>query len=118
MKYIKFEVKILVFTNRILCFRKALRIDLTKAVLLFVEYLIFYYIIITMEESDSYISEAINQLRSSKKQNDENAIHNLLSQELKAIAINKEQLIKRSNNLFEIKVWQNKQQNSVNSYHH
>ena len=84
--------------------RKALRIDLIKVALLFVEFFIFYYIIIAMKELDCYMSEAINQLRSSKNQNDENAIHNLLSEKLKAIAINKDPLIERLNNLFEIKV--------------
>ena len=57
-----------------------------------------------MKELDSYMSEAINQLRSCKNQNDENAIHNLLSEKLKAIAINKDPLIERLRNLFEIKV--------------
>ena len=46
---------------------------------------------ITMKELDSYIFEAINQLRSSKKQPNENTIFNLLLEKLKAIAINKEQ---------------------------
>ena len=100
----KFEVKILVFTNKILCLRKALRIDLIKVALLFVEFFIFYYIIIAMKELDIYMSEAINQLRSSKNQNDDNAIHNLLSEKLKAIAINRDPLIERLNNLLEIKV--------------
>ena len=57
-----------------------------------------------MKELDSYMSEAINQLRSFKNQNDENAIHNLLSEKLKAISINKDRLIERLKNLFEIKV--------------
>ena len=46
---------------------------------------------ITMKELDSYIFEAINQLRSSKKQPNENTIFNLLLEKLEAIAINKEQ---------------------------
>ena len=45
---------------------------------------------ITMKKLDSYISEAINQLRNSKKQPNENAIFNLLLKKLGAIAINKE----------------------------
>ena len=57
-----------------------------------------------MKELDIYMSEAINQLRSSKNQNDDNAIHNLLSEKLKAIAINRDPLIERLNNLLEIKV--------------
>ena len=46
---------------------------------------------ITMKELDSYIFEAINQLRSSKKQLNENTSFYLLLEELEAIAINKEQ---------------------------
>ena len=46
--------------------------------------------IIKMEELDSYISEAINQLRSSKKQPNENDIFNLLLEKIEAITINKE----------------------------
>ena len=42
---------------------------------------------ITMKELDSYIFEAINQLTSSKKQPNENAIFNLLLENLEAIAI-------------------------------
>ena len=52
---------------------------------------------ITMKKLDSYISEAINQLRNSKKQPNENAIFNLLLEKLGAIAINKEQLTERLN---------------------
>ena len=72
---------------------------------------------ITMKELDSYIFEAINQLRSSKKQPNENTIFNLLLEKLEAIAINKEQLTERLNYLVEIKVLQNKPQNGVNSFH-
>ena len=71
--------------------------------------------IITIKELDSYIIEAINQLRSSKKQPNENTIFNLLLEKLKAIAINKEQLTERSNYIVEIKVVQNKPGNGVNS---
>ena len=71
---------------------------------------------ISMKELDSYISEAINQLRSSKKQPNENAIFNLLSEKLEAIAINKDQLTERLNYLVEIKVLQNKPRNVVNSF--
>ena len=46
---------------------------------------------ITNEELDSYIAEAVNQLRSSKKQPNENEIFNLLLEKIEAIAINKEQ---------------------------
>ena len=70
-----------------------------------------------MEELDRYISEAINQVSSSKKQANENAIYNFLSQKLEAIAINKEQLTERLNYLVEIKVLQYKQQNGVNSFY-
>ena len=45
---------------------------------------------ITMKELDSYIFEAINQLRSSKKQPNENIIFNLLLEKSEAIDINKE----------------------------
>ena len=45
---------------------------------------------IKMEELDSYISEAINQLRSSKKQPNENDIFNLLLEKIEAITIDKE----------------------------
>ena len=45
--------------------------------------------IITNEELDSYIAEAVNQLRSSKKQPNENEIFNLLLGKIEAIAINK-----------------------------
>ena len=55
--------------------------------------------IIKMEELDSYISEAINQLRSSKKQPNENDIFNLLLEKIEAITINKEQLTERLNYL-------------------
>ena len=50
---------------------------------------------ITIKELDSYISETINQLRSSAKQPNDIAIFNLLLEKLGAIAINKEQLIER-----------------------
>ena len=70
-----------------------------------------------IEEVDSYISESINQLRSSKKQPNENAIFNLLLEKLKAITINKEQLTERLNYLVEIKVLQNKPRNGVNSFY-
>ena len=53
------------------------------------------------EELDSCISEAINQLRSSKKQLNENAIFNLLLEKLDAIAIDKEQLTERLKYLVE-----------------
>ena len=43
-----------------------------------------------MEELDSYISEAINQLRNSKKQLNEYAIFNLLLEKLETVTINKE----------------------------
>ena len=59
---------------------------------------------ITMKELDSYIFEAINQLRSSKKQPNENTIFNLLLEKPEAIAINKEQLTERLNYLVELKV--------------
>ena len=73
--------------------------------------------IITTKELDSYIFEAINQLRSSKKQPNENTIFNLLLEKLEAIAINKEQLTEKLNYLVEIKVLQNKPQNGVNSFY-
>ena len=50
---------------------------------------------VMMKELDSYISEAINQLRSSAKQPNDIAIFNLLLEKLGAIAVNKEQLIER-----------------------
>ena len=60
---------------------------------------------ITMKKLYSYISEALNQLRSSnKKQPNENVIFNLLLEKLEVIAINKEQLTERLNYLVEIKV--------------
>ena len=62
----------------------------------------------TMKELDSYISEAINQLRSSKKQPNKNAIFNLLLEKLELKTTNKEQLTERLNYLVEIKVLQNK----------
>ena len=52
-----------------------------------------------MEELDSYISEAINQPRSRKKQPNENAIFYLLLEKLEAIDFNKEQLTERLNYL-------------------
>ena len=70
-----------------------------------------------MTELGSYIIEAINQLRSSKKQPNENTIFNLLLEKLEAIAINKEQLTERLNYLVEIKVLQNKPRNGVNSFY-
>ena len=75
------------------------------------------YLSITMTELGSYIIEAINQLRSSKKQPNENTIFNLLLEKLEAIAINKEQLTERLNYLVEIKVLQNKPRNGVNSFY-
>ena len=72
---------------------------------------------IMMKELDSYISEAINQLRSSKKQPNENAIFNLLLEKLEATAINKEQLTERLNYLVETKVLQNKPRNGVNFFY-
>ena len=71
----------------------------------------------TMKELDSYISEAINQLRSSKKQPNENAIFNLLLEKLELKTTNKEQLTERLNYLVEIKVLQNKPRNAVNSFY-
>ena len=50
---------------------------------------------ITMKKLDSYISEATNQLRSSKKQPNKNAVFNLLLEKLEAIAINKQQLTEK-----------------------
>ena len=73
--------------------------------------------IITMVELNSYISEAINQLRSSRKQPSENAIYNLLSDKLEEIAISKEQLTESLNYLAEINVLQNKPRNDVNSFY-
>ena len=70
-----------------------------------------------MKKLDSYTSEAINQLRSSKKQLNENAIFDLLLEKLDEIAINKEQLTERLNYLVEIKVLQNKPRNGVNSFY-
>ena len=70
---------------------------------------------ITMKELDSYIFEAINQLRSSKKQPNENTIFNLVLEKLETIAINK--LWNININLVEIKVLQNKPRNSVNSFY-
>ena len=71
--------------------------------------------IITIEKLDSYISEAINQLRSSKKQQNEDVIFNL--EKLEAIAINKEQLTERLNYLVEIKVLQNNPRNGANPFY-
>ena len=71
----------------------------------------------TTEELDSYISEAINQLRSSKKQPNENVIFNLLSGKLKAIAINKEQLNEILNYLVAVNVLQSKPRNGLNSFY-
>ena len=73
--------------------------------------------IITMVELNSYTSEAINQLRSSRKQPSENAIYNLLSDKLEEIAISKEQLTESLNYLAEINVLQNKPRNDVNSFY-
>ena len=70
-----------------------------------------------MVELNSYISEAINQLRSSRKQPSENAIYNLLSEKLEEIAISKEQLTESLNYLAEINVLQNKPRNDVNSFY-
>ena len=72
---------------------------------------------ITMKDLNGYILEAINQLRSSKKQTNENTIFNLLLEKLEAIAINKEQLTERLNYLLKIKVLQNKPRNGVNSFY-
>ena len=72
---------------------------------------------ITMKELDSYITEAINQLRSSKKQPNENTIFNLLLEKLEAIAINKKRLTEILNYLVEIKVVLNKPRNGVNSFY-
>ena len=68
-----------------------------------------------MTELDSYTIEAINQMRRSKKQPNENTIFNLLLEKLEAIVINKEQLTERLNYLVEIKVLQNKPRNGINS---
>ena len=70
-----------------------------------------------MVELNSYISGAINQLRSSRKQPSENAIYNLLSDKLEEIAISKEQLTESLNYLAEINVLQNKPRNDVNSFY-
>ena len=70
-----------------------------------------------MVELNSYISEAINQLRSSRKQPSENAIYNLLSDKLEEIAISKEQLTESLNYLAEINVLQNKPRSDVNSFY-
>ena len=70
-----------------------------------------------MEELNSYISEAINQLRSSRKQPSENAIYNLLSDKLEEIAISKEQLTESLNYLAEINVLQNKPRCKFLLYH-
>ena len=70
-----------------------------------------------MVELNNYISEAINQLRSSRKQPSENAIYNLLSDKLEEIAISKEQLTESLNYLAEINVLQNKPRNDVNSFY-
>ena len=48
-----------------------------------------------MEELDSYISEAISQLSSSKKQPKEKTIYNLLSKKLDKITIYQEQLTEK-----------------------
>ena len=72
---------------------------------------------IVMDELDSYISEAINQLRSSKMQPNGNAIFNLLLEKLEPVAINKEQLTERLKYLVEIKVLQTKPRNGVNSFY-
>ena len=61
-----------------------------------------------MEEIDSYISEAINQLRISEKQPNQNGNFSSLLEKLEAIAINKEQLTKKLNYLVEIKTLQKK----------
>ena len=71
---------------------------------------------ITMKELDSYIYETINQLRSSKKQPNENAIFHLLLEKLEAIVINEYQFTERLNYLVEIKVLQNKPRNGGNSF--
>ena len=102
--------------NRILGLSKVQRKELTELVLLLVEYLLFSCNIITMEESNSYISEATQQVKSSKKQPNENAVYNLLLKKLELIDINKEQLTERLNYLAEIKLLQNKQRNGVNSF--
>ena len=70
-----------------------------------------------MEELNSYISEAINQLKSSRKQPSENAIYNLLSDKLEEIAISKEQLTESLNYLAEINVLQNKPRCKFLLYH-
>ena len=59
----------------------------------------------------------INKLRSSKKQPNENAIYNLLSEKLKEIAINNKQLTERLNYLVEMVVLQNKLRNGANSFY-
>ena len=69
-----------------------------------------------MEESNSYISEATQQVKSSKKQPNENAVYNILLKKLELIDINKEQLTERLNYLAEVKLLQNKQRNGVNSF--
>ena len=72
---------------------------------------------ITMKELESYISGGINQLRSSKKQPNENANFNLLLEKLETIAINKEQLTERLNYLVEINVLQNRPRNGMYSFY-
>ena len=69
-----------------------------------------------MEELDSYISEAISQLSSSKKQPKEKAIYNLLSKKLDKITIYKEQLTEKLNCLHKIKSLQNNPRNDVDSF--
>ena len=79
MKFIKFKIKIH-STNRILCLLKTQGIELTKIVLLFVEQFLFYYGSIMKEDLDSFISEEVSQLKSSKIQPNENAIYNFISE--------------------------------------
>ena len=56
-------------------------------------------------------------MRSGKKQPIKNAIINLLSEKLEALAINKEHLTERLDYLVEIKILQNMPRNGVNSFY-
>ena len=70
-----------------------------------------------MEKLDNYKSEVTNPLRNSKKQSNANAIYNLLSENLEAIAVNEEQLTEKLFYLVEIKVLQNNPRNGLNSFY-
>ena len=79
--------KDIIFCKQSFMFAHSVGNKINKSCIIFCWVLIIYYSIITMEEIDSCNTEAINQLKSSKKQASKNAVYNLLSLKWKISAI-------------------------------